>query len=104
MELIVLTPEKEIFKGAITSVKVPGSNGQFEILKGHAPIVSSLVTGPVRIIGEGGEKKLFTISKGLNSGGQTTKFPYLELYLISPPYCWPNSVKNHCFSFLMISF
>ena len=64
MELIVLTPEKEIFKGAIESVKVPGTNGQFEILKGHAPIVSSLVSGPVRIISEGGDKKLFNISKG----------------------------------------
>lgn len=64
MELIVLTPEKEIFQGAINSVKVPGANGQFEVLKGHAPIVSSLVTGPVRIIGSNGDKKIFNIAKG----------------------------------------
>lgn len=64
MELIVLTPEKEIYQGAINSVKVPGSNGQFEILKGHAPIVSSLVTGPVRIITTSGDKKVFNIVKG----------------------------------------
>lgn len=64
MELIVLTPEKEIFKGAIQSVKVPGTNGEFEILKGHAPIVSSLVTGPVRILSTDGNKKIFKIAKG----------------------------------------
>ena len=64
MDLIVLTPEKEIFSGEITSVKVPGSTGQFEILKDHAPIVSSLVTGPVRIISSNGNKTVFNIAKG----------------------------------------
>ena len=64
MELIVLTPEKEIYHGVINSVKVPGANGQFEVLNGHAPIVSSLVTGPVRIIGSDGDNKVFIISKG----------------------------------------
>ena len=64
MDLIVLTPEKEIFKGEINSVKVPGTTGQFEILKDHAPIVSSLSTGPVRIIGSNGDKTVFNIAKG----------------------------------------
>ncbi len=64
MELIVLTPEKEIFQGGIESVKVPGTTGQFEVLKGHAPIVSSLVSGEVRIITASGERKTFNINKG----------------------------------------
>ena len=64
MELIVLTPEKEIFQGSIDSVKVPGTNGQFEILNGHAPIVSSLVTGEVRIITSAGDKQTFNIDRG----------------------------------------
>jgi len=64
MNLIVLTPEKEIYNGPITSVKVPGSTGQFEILKGHASIVSSLVEGEVRVIKEGGENMSFSIEKG----------------------------------------
>lgn len=64
MELIVLTPEKEIYSGEINSVKVPGANGQFEVLNGHAPIVSSLVTGPVRILSADGNKKIFNITKG----------------------------------------
>ena len=64
MNLIVLTPEKEIFNGEINSVKVPGTTGQFEILKGHAAIVSSLGEGQVRILTTGGETKTFSIEKG----------------------------------------
>ena len=64
MNLIVLTPEKEIFQGEIVSVKVPGSGGSFEILKDHAPIVSSLIEGEVKINSTSGESKIFNISQG----------------------------------------
>jgi len=64
MELLALTPEKELFNGKISSVKVPGINGQFEILKGHAPIVAALGNGEVRILDESGKKTTFRIDKG----------------------------------------
>ena len=64
MNLIVLTPGKEIFHGAIKSVKVPGISGQFEILKDHAAIVSALGQGEVRIIPESGQTETFSIEKG----------------------------------------
>ncbi len=64
MNITVLSPDKEIFQGEITSVKVPGVNGQFEILRNHAPIVSALVEGPVRLLKTGGEKVTFSIEKG----------------------------------------
>ena len=64
MNLIVLTPEKEIYQGKITSIKVPGINGQFEILNNHAPIVAALGQGDVRILDNEGEKKIFKIKKG----------------------------------------
>lgn len=64
MQITVLTPEKEIFNGAISSVKVPGINGSFEILNNHAPIVAALSKGEVRIVTASGEKKVFTIAKG----------------------------------------
>lgn len=50
MKLVILSPDKEIFKGEVTSVKVPGSAGSFELLNNHAPIVSSLSYGIVRVI------------------------------------------------------
>ncbi len=64
MNILVLTPEKEIYKGEITSVKVPGVSGQFEILNNHAPIVSALVEGEVRIIESNGNRKTFSIEQG----------------------------------------
>ena len=49
MNIVVLTPGKEIFKGPIKSVNVPGTSGQFEVRRNHASIVSSLRKGPVKI-------------------------------------------------------
>lgn len=64
MELVILTPEKELFKGEIKSVKVPGANGQFEILSNHAPIVSSLDKGTVRVVDSQSNAHEFTIANG----------------------------------------
>jgi F-type H+-transporting ATPase subunit epsilon len=64
MYISVLTPDRTIYQGDITSVKVPGTSGEFEILENHAPIVSSLEAGPVRLIKEEGEQMKFQIEKG----------------------------------------
>ncbi len=64
MNLTILSPEKEIFSGAVKSVKVPGASGSFEMLENHAPIVSSLLAGEVRILKEDGEKLTFRVSGG----------------------------------------
>lgn len=64
MNIIVLTPDKEVFAGDIKSVKVPGITGQFEILSGHAAIVSALSEGEVRIIDGKDQKISYKIEKG----------------------------------------
>ena len=64
MEISVLSPDQEIFSGTIQSVKVPGVTGQFEILANHAPIVSALVEGHVRIRKSDGSDLTFNIQKG----------------------------------------
>lgn len=64
MNLIVLTPEQKVFEGEITSVKIPGITGQFEVLRNHAPMVSALGEGSVRIIQKGGGNKTFKIERG----------------------------------------
>ncbi|MCC6462638.1 MAG: ATP synthase F1 subunit epsilon [Saprospiraceae bacterium] len=64
MNLVILSPEKEIFSGAVQSVKVPGTTGSFEMLENHAPIVSSLRNGEVRIITSKGEKISFQVDGG----------------------------------------
>ena len=45
LECSVLTPEGPVFQGDVESVTAPGSDGQFGILRGHAPLVTSLGYG-----------------------------------------------------------
>lgn len=59
MRIAVLTPDREIFEGSITSVKVPGVKGSFQILNGHAPIVSALEEGKVEIITAQGDYSFY---------------------------------------------
>ena len=49
MFLEIITPDKKIFAGEVTSVQVPGSMGQFQMLKNHAPIISTLINGKVNV-------------------------------------------------------
>lgn len=64
MDLIVLTPDKKIFEGDATSIKVPGASGQFQVLNHHAPIVSSLIKGEVVIKKTDGTNLQFIITGG----------------------------------------
>ena len=51
MYLEIVSPETTLFKGEVDSVSVPGVNGDFEMLNNHAPIVSILKEGFVKISG-----------------------------------------------------
>jgi F-type H+-transporting ATPase subunit epsilon len=63
MKLTILTPEKKLYEGDVTGVKVPGAAGSFEMLNGHAPIISALVKGPIRVSAASGTKQ-FEIESG----------------------------------------
>jgi F-type H+-transporting ATPase subunit epsilon len=49
MRLEIITPEQEIFKGEVEAVQLPGLDGSFQVLSGHAPIISGLSSGWVKI-------------------------------------------------------
>ncbi len=49
MNLLILTPEKELYNGAVKSVKVPAIGGQFEIRSRHAAIVAALDKGKIKV-------------------------------------------------------
>jgi len=65
MILEIITPEKEVFKGEVTSVKFPGTTGDFEVLNNHAPIISTLTSGTVRVITIDNNIENFTINGGV---------------------------------------
>jgi F-type H+-transporting ATPase subunit epsilon len=64
MNLVILTPDKELFHGKVTSVNVPAIGGRFQVLKGHAPIVAALGQGEVHFQLAKGEKRSIKIEQG----------------------------------------
>ena len=52
MHIEIVSPEATLFSGEVESVIVPGSMGSFQMLNNHAPIVSSLKEGIVKISGK----------------------------------------------------
>ncbi len=59
MRISVLTPDRQIFEGNITSVRLPGTDGQFQVLENHAPIVAGLSGGRVELVTGAGEYNYF---------------------------------------------
>jgi F-type H+-transporting ATPase subunit epsilon len=65
MQLEIITPEKKVFEGEVTSVQLPGVTGKFEILNNHAPIISSLTKGKVRVIDSNNNTEHYDINGGV---------------------------------------
>lgn len=63
MLLEIVTPDKKVFEGEVSSVQMPGSEGGFEVLDNHAALISSLGKGKVVIKGKDGQE--FTIDGGV---------------------------------------
>jgi F-type H+-transporting ATPase subunit epsilon len=64
MHLEIITPDQKVFEGDIKGVQVPGSKGSFEVLENHAPVVSTLERGTVRVF-DGKSNLLYTIDSGV---------------------------------------
>jgi F-type H+-transporting ATPase subunit epsilon len=65
VKLEIITPEKRLFDGKIKLVQVPGAKGSFEILKNHAPVISTLNEGKIKVITETGKQEFFDIVSGI---------------------------------------
>jgi len=50
MFLEIITPDQKVFEGEVDSATFPGSNGSFQVLNDHAPLVSSMKQGDIKII------------------------------------------------------
>ncbi len=64
MTLEILTPERKIFSGEVYGVQLPGISGLFEVLDKHAPLVSALKEGKLKIL----KDKLTTSSYKIQGG------------------------------------
>lgn len=63
MKLEIISPEKTYYRGEVDSVTLPGALGPFQILKNHAPMISSLTKGQI-IISIDGHLKDLSINDG----------------------------------------
>jgi len=60
----IVSAEAEIFSGLVEMVVAHGSLGDLGIALGHAPLITDLKPGPIRVIKQGGESEVFYISSG----------------------------------------
>jgi F-type H+-transporting ATPase subunit epsilon len=66
MELEILTPVKKLFSDTVYGVQLPGIDGSFEVLDKHAPLVSALKAGNLKVLKDKSMKNVsyFTIQSG----------------------------------------
>lgn len=65
MHLEILTPDKKVYEGEIISVQVPGADGSFQVLKNHAPLISTLGVGKVKVVEADKSEKFFEVNQGV---------------------------------------
>ena len=65
MYLEIITPEKKVFEGEIKLVHLPGSKGAFEMLNNHAPIISTLEKGKIKVEDATGKEHFFDVDGGV---------------------------------------
>jgi len=65
MTLEIITPDKLVYSGLVKLVQLPGAKGAFEILNNHAPIISTLNKGTIKIVEENGQELCFEVDGGI---------------------------------------
>lgn len=65
MKLEIITPNEQLYQGNVQLVSLPGTMGRFEILNNHAPIISTLNEGTIKIIDKEKNTIRFEIKSGL---------------------------------------
>ena len=65
MKLEIITPSSTLFAGEVSLVQLPGIDGLFEILKSHAPLVSALKEGRVKVVDDQNQTQFFDIRGGV---------------------------------------
>jgi F-type H+-transporting ATPase subunit epsilon len=63
IKLEIITPEKVIFNDSVDSITVPGTKGGFQVLKDHAPLMSTIEIGVI-VVNKGDETSYFSSSGG----------------------------------------
>ena len=68
MKVKITKPDSTVFEGEAKLLQLPGTGGQFEILQNHAPIISSLAAGMLRLITDNDQEQNIAIRGGVVKG------------------------------------
>jgi F-type H+-transporting ATPase subunit epsilon len=64
LNLEILTPEKKLFSDEVYGVQLPGVSGSFEVLDKHAPLVSALKSGRIKVLNDKTHSTFYDIRSG----------------------------------------
>jgi F-type H+-transporting ATPase subunit epsilon len=64
MQIEIITPDSTLFKGEATYVFLPGSDGSLGVMNNHAPLISSLKKGTLRVKDASGKEMQFEVNGG----------------------------------------
>jgi F-type H+-transporting ATPase subunit epsilon len=59
LHFALVSPERELFNGDVDHVVVPGSEGEFGVSPNHAPVMSVIKPGALKVINDGAERRIF---------------------------------------------
>lgn len=65
MKLNIITPEDTLYEGEVKSVQLQGTDGKFQLLNNHAPIISALAKGKIKITENNDQTIEYEINGGL---------------------------------------
>ncbi|MEW6751737.1 MAG: F0F1 ATP synthase subunit epsilon [Candidatus Latescibacterota bacterium] len=63
--LEIVTPERTAFAGSVQSLRAPGSEGDFGVLRGHARMIAALRVGPLHFLQEDGQRRRLAVGNGV---------------------------------------
>lgn len=64
MLLEILTPERKLYTGEVYGIQLPGTDGSFEVLDRHAPLIAALGKGKMKVLKDKSHFEQFTIEGG----------------------------------------
>lgn len=70
MKVKITKPDSVLYEGDAKLIQLPGTGGLFEILQNHAPIISSLGKGCIRLLSDNDQQHTFDIRGGVVKGQQ----------------------------------
>ena len=68
MKVKIIKPDANVYEGDVSLIQLPGVDGVFEILNNHAPIISALQKGKIRVVDSENRTLYFEINSGVVKG------------------------------------